>query len=807
MYKLGEQFVFDYEQAKPNPECVVQGKTYRITVLSEALVRLEYNADGKFEDRPTKLVYRRYFDKPEFKLREDSNYLEITTKYFKLDYKKEKPFFGGKVAPSANLGIMLPRNEKTWYYQHPEVRNYGTPDNVLLDHRDKYKFTKGLFSHDGFASIDDSNSEIIDEGGAFVDREVETIDVYVFVYDKDFQKCLQDYFALTGAPALIPRYALGNWWSKNTKYDDHSLRELIDQFDFQDIPLSVVLLNHDWYIRNYYKKKKLETGFTFNEDCFKAPMNMIRFLHSKGIRVGLSVNPIEGFYPTEKNFESITKYLQVDKNGIVPFSVIEPKVLDVYLKVLIHYLDAMEVDFYWLNMEQQTDKKQMHAEKFYLNHYHFYDMKRNYKRRPMILAENTDVAPHRYPVLYSGKTKVDWKTLKAIPFFNVSATNKGVSWWAHDIGGFHQGIEEDELYIRFVQLGVFSPILKFGSDDGRFYKREPWRWGINVYNITKEYLRLRHRLIPYLYSEAYKYHTQGRPLLKPIYYQYPEMHEDSIYRNEYYFGSELFVCPIINKKEEIMKRTIHHFYMPEGVWYDFYSGKRFPGPDSYVSFFKEEQYPVFAQAGSIIPFGENDNIFDTTPPKNMEIHVFPGKSNNYELYEDDGMTDLHRKGFYLKTMIEYNYMPSNYTLILRPLEGKSGIVPPQRNYTIRFRNTRKTDDVTAYVKDNKVECSTYVENNDFIVVVNNISTTTQLTINCKGEDIEIDALHIINDDIYGIINDIFIETHLKQAVYDILFSDLPIPKKRIAVRKLRRQKLEPKFIKLFLKLLEYIDQV
>ncbi len=802
MYKLGEHFELDKAALMANPGCVFQGQKYRITVLSEMLVRLEFNENGVFEDRPTKLVRRRNFKPPKFTVKQDDVYLEITTSYFKLYYTKEKNFYGGKVYPGANLNITLINGEKAWYYKHPEVRNYGAPQSELFNKRGKYKFTKGLYSIDGFASVDDSENEVINEGGEFVEREEDVIDTYVFMYYKNYQQCLKDYFYLTGSPALIPRYALGNWWSRNEDYDDDSLKTLIDTFELHDIPLSILLLNHDWHLKSYDKVNNIRSAFTFDESRFKSPENMIKFLHSKGIRVGLSVDPLGGFYPFETNYAEISKHLTPDKDGKIPFNVLDSKALDVYLKLIIHYLDAVHIDFYWLNLDSNLKE-----EKFRLNHYHFNDMKRNYKRRPMLLSENSNIAPHRYPVLYSGKTTVDWKTLEAIPFFNSSATNNGVSWWSHDIGGYHEGIEEDELYIRFVQLGVFSPILKFGSERGMFYKREPWRWNTNTFNIAKEYLRLRHRLIPYLYSEAYKYHKDGKPLLEPVYYKYPEMYDDKLYRNEYYFGSELFVCPIISRKEEIMKRAIHHFYMPEGVWYDYVTGKRFPGPDNYVSFFTDQQYPVFAKAGSIIPLGENDNIFDTTPPKNIEIHIFPGRSNTYELYEDDGMTDLYRKGFYLKTSIEFKYESNNYNLTIRPREGKSGIVPDKRNFKIRFRNTKRAENVTATVKAEDKETNTYNEGNDFIIEIKDVPSTAPLILNCSGKNIEIDALHIINDDIQGIISDLLIETDLKQMVYDVLFGKLPPAKKRIAVRKLRRKGLENKFVKLFLKLLEYIEQV
>ncbi|MDD2518773.1 MAG: glycoside hydrolase family 31 protein, partial [Bacilli bacterium] len=444
---------------------------------------------------------------------------------------------------------------------------------------------------------------------------------------------------------------------------------------------------------------------------------------------------------------------------------------------------------------------------FILNHYHFYDMKRNYKRRPMILSNNAGVAAHRYPVLYSGKTLVDWKTLKQTPFFNSSASNIGVSWWSHDIGGYYKGIEDNELYIRFVQLGVFSPILKFGSDKGKYYKREPWRWSIKTYAIVKDYLKLRHRLIPYLYSEAYKYHKEGIPLIEPIYYRYKEMYDDVLYRNQYYFGNGFFISPIITKKNYIMNRVIHNFYIPDGVWYDFVTGKKFPGGRSYVSFFRDQDYPVFVKAGSIIPLSNDDNLFDTTPPTNLEIQVFPGRSNLYQLYEDDGMSDLYNKGFYIKTNIDYNYLPNNYTVIVRALEGKSGIIPKYRNYKIVFRNTKQADEVITYVNDQEIKNKHYTSGPDFIVEVNNVSTIAQLTVNCKGKDIEIDAVRLINDDIEGIISDLTIETEMKEKIDAVIFSDLPMKKKRIAVRRLRNKGLKPKFIRLFLKLLEYIEQV
>ena len=794
MYNLGEHFKIDYNEIQPNPESIVMGKKYRFTILSDRLVRIEYNEDGYFVDEPTKLVINRKFPKIDFKIKQDKNYLEITTSYFKLSYTKEKKI------NSKNLKVEVLNSDKFWFYKHVEAKNYTTP--VLIENQ-KIERIKSLYSLDGFVTVDDSKNDIIDTDGIIKKNNSNGIDIYLFVYLNDFDLCLKDYFLLTGAPALIPRFALGNWWSRNDAYDDFSLKKLVDNFYDYKIPLSVIMLDKDWHIRTYNNKVHLKTGFTFNKDLFKAPYEMISYLHKQGVRVGLNINPTEGFYNIDEYFESASKYLQTDEDGIIPYNVLDPKWVDVYLKIFIHPLDSLGVDFYWLDFYNKNNLE----EDFLLKYYQFNDMNRNYKRRPVVFGYNNITAQHRYPVLYVGKTEVGWDSLKKITKFNTESTNIGVNWWSYDVGGYFKGIEDNELYIRYVQLGVFSPIFKFGADVGKYYKREPWRWSIKTLGIVTDYMQLRHKMIPYLYNEAYKYYKDGIPIIKPIYYKNPEMYDDLLYSDEYYFGSQLFVCPITKKKDYVMNRVVHRFFLPEGLWYDFFTGKKFIGNKNYVSFYKDQNYPVFAKAGSIIVLGNNDNINDTTPPKNLELHFFPGISNEYFLYEDDGISSLYKKGFYILTKIEYNYMPNNYTVILRALEGKSGIVPEKRNYKLIFRNVKKADEVIVYDNKEQIECKSYVSGSDFIVEVENISSISQLTVNCKGKNIEIDATRLINEDIEGILDDLQIETLMKERIDAIIFSDLPIKKKRIEIRKLGRKGLENKFVKLFLKLLEYISTI
>lgn len=798
MNKLGEQFKLN-NNSIANNACVITGNNYRITVLTERMLRLEYNEAGIFEDRATELVINRKFDVPKFNRAETDKELFISTNYLKLIYQKNKPFQNNGFFATQSLNVEMLEIGKNWYYGIPEVRNYGSPSTELSSDNGKTKFRKSLYSLDGFVTIDDSNTKVFNDEGFLEKREIKGIDIYLIAYGNDFISGLKEYYKITGYPSLIPRYALGNWWYRNYAYTEEQLKKLVGSFYKNDIPLSVLLLNKEWHLAD----KNITSRFTFNKEKINDPMKFVDYLHSMGIRIGLSVNPMESIYTLDENAQELKPQIQ-DQKGEIPFSILNSECIKTYLNHIIHKLDNYNIDFYWIDFFDKNKLSELYA----LKHYHFYDMKKDYKKRSMVYAKNSLIAAHRYPILYSGESEVSWDTLRSFAFHNTNSTNMGITWWSHDIGGFKDGIEDNELYTRFVQFGTFSPILKFGCDASKFYKREPWEWSIKTYEITKKYLNLRHQLIPYIYSEAFINSKYGIPLITPLYYKKAELYDDPLYRNDYFFGSQLFVSPLTTSKDYIMNRVIHKFYIPSGIWYDFFTGKKFIGDKQYVSFFKDQDYPVFAKQGAIIPMGKNVNINDTTPPKDMEIQIFPGKSNLYKLYEDDGVSNLYEKDYYLMSTIEYNYMKNNYTVIINATEGKSGIIPDKRNYKFRFRNTKEADSVSVHLNNDKINCNSYVDKDDFIVEVQNVDTVgKQLTVNCKGNKIEIDAVRIINDDIEGIISDLPIQTTKKDKIAEILFGDLPINKKRIAIRRLSNIGIERKFIQLFLKLLEYVGQM
>ena len=458
----------------------------------------------------------------------------------KAEYEKTLSYFKNASFNSRTLKAKSKTNGEEWYYSQKEVKNFNST-SMSLDNMTKMpQLEKGLFAPTGIATIDDSNSLCFDENRNVVslDRGKDYVDLYLFVYDKDFALCLRDYYNLTGYPAMIPRYALGNWWSKECDYKDYEVLAKIDRFKMHGIPISVFLLDDGWSKRDA-KYPNIKTGFSFNEEYYSNPTEFIKKVHESDIKFGLKINPQYGFYPFEHNFQYVSQYLPVNKEGYVNFSPSDLKAVDVLFKVLTHPLESLGVDFFW-NDYFTSDKNNMYL----MNYYMSLDSLRNNKRS-LILSRNSTYNAHLFNVLYSGRNVIDWNTLKMLPFYTLNSANIGACFWSHDIAGSTGGIEDNDFYLRSIQLGVFSPILRFNTVRGLYFKREPWKWDVVTNSIASDCLRLRHKLIPYIYSECYEYHKNGRLLIQPFYYYNLKFYDDENYSNQYYFGSSFMISPII----------------------------------------------------------------------------------------------------------------------------------------------------------------------------------------------------------------------------------------------------------------------
>ena len=188
MKTIGNYFVANDSDGISLKENIVKGEKFRFTFLSERLIRLEYSPNGSFEDRISQRVIFRKFPKVKYTKAQTESLIQLSTSYFTLNYDMNKPFLGSKLAPASNLNILLNGTDKTWYYHHPEARNFGGLNYSLDDFAGRLKLGKGFYSTDGFAVLDDSDSYVLDNN-TFVERNKGNIDIYVFMYRNDLGLC------------------------------------------------------------------------------------------------------------------------------------------------------------------------------------------------------------------------------------------------------------------------------------------------------------------------------------------------------------------------------------------------------------------------------------------------------------------------------------------------------------------------------------------------------------------------------------------------------------------------------------------
>ncbi len=771
---LSSYFVNNSNNLIPNSKCIIKGEKFRFQVLSPRLIRIEYNKDGHFEDRATSLVVNRCFPEFNYNLSLEETNITIDTDYFTLVYVKELPI------NNKTFKVTIKGKERTWYPGASNIKNLGGLKYSLDDNKEKLVLDNGLYSFDGFVEINDSNNYVI-EGESFINRE-QTLDTYLFAYNQDLGLCLQDYFTLTGYPNMIPRYSLGCWWYKNDKYNMLDIDNMLKTFKYNNIPISVFLLGEKWHneSNNYYFDN---STFDYNY--------LNKFFLQKKEKFGVTIDPSKKIIANDPVYNNLLNYIPANKDGISLLPLDNNKI-NAYLNIILPPIKQTGINIFNIDYYNENDKLDL----FLLNHYHY--VIANTQERGVILSRNAGIAPHRYPIIYSGKTEVSWTTLKNLATYNNNAANIGVSWLSHAIGGYSGGIENAELYLRYIQFGVFNPIFILASEGGKYYKREPWKWNQINLSVIREYINLRNKLVPYIYNEGYMYHKYGIPLIQPLYYKYPKLYDEPNYINEYFFGSKMMISPITKKKNIEMNRVVQKLFIPNGIWYDFLSGKKFIGNKYYTNFYRDEDYPIFVREGSIIPLSLDSN---TDLPNNMELQIFPAENGlfgSYELYEDDGIS-LNTKN-YVITSYNLEKVEKGYSFKITKKEGNFNI--PNRNIRLRFRNMKQPNEVS--VKSNNVDIKYLLstEQNDLIIDLENINLFNSLEVLIIGQDLEIENLNLVNKQIEEILDDLEVNTIIKEKIDKIIFSDLPIKKKRIALRKLKKDKLEPKYINMFISLLE-----
>lgn len=671
---------------KARQENILQGEKYRITVLTEGLIRLEYSEEGLFRDQATQCVWNRDFPKANFRYEETQDKLEIFTAMVHVIYDKQKFSKNGlSIQAVGNFSAY----HSIWHYGEDFQDLKGTART--LDEADgAIPLERGIIGRNGFSLMDDSKSLLMREDGWVEPGIGKGQDLYFWGYGHQYKRALKDFYYLCGKSPMVPRYALGNWWSRYYKYTQDSYKALMERFEREEIPFSVAVIDMDWHLVDIDSKYGSGwTGYTWNRQLFPQPQEFLDWLHEKNMHVTLNIHPADGIRAYEEVYPEMAQALGVDweQEQPVNFDASSPEFMEACFQYIYRPMEEQGVDFWWLDWQSGGISPVEGLDPLWmLNHYHYLDSGRDGKR-PMTFSRYAGPGSHRYPIGFSGDTIVTWKSLDFQPYFTATASNIGYGMWSHDIGGHMRGIKDDVMAGRWLQFGVFSPVMRLHSSSSEFNGKEPWRYRADIRDMMKEFLRLRHKLVPYLYTMSYRAYLEDIPLVIPMYYNNPEEEEAYEVPNEYEFGDQLICAPVTTPQIEKLNVGKVKVWLPEGSWTDIFTGMKYRGGRSLNMYRGITSIPVLAKEGAILPMTEElENIGEN--PKSLHIHLYSGGEGEFTLYEDDNITDEYKQGKGVKTKMHLSWETKgdsfSAVFIIEKPEGNTELLPPEREYVVEL---------------------------------------------------------------------------------------------------------------------------
>ena len=696
----------------PDPKAVVTERHARFTVLTPQLIRMEWAADGKFEDHTSLVFLNRKLPRPNFSATSDKlGAVRIYTDALKLDYK------GGGKFTADNLTISFTLNGKpvTWHPGMPATGNLQGTTRTLdgaLGGKTKEPMDPGLISRAGWVLVDDSTRPLFDGNDFRFDEgdkspwpwvmqrpAGERQDWYFFGYGHDYPAALHDFTLVAGKIPLPPRFAFGAWWSRYWAYSDQELTELANGFRSNDVPLDVFVIDMDWHntfnqVRGSKEKdaagqNKGWTGYTWNKLLFPDPEQFLKNLREQGLKITLNLHPASGVQPWEDAYPAMARAMGVDPatGQYIPFDITNQKFAMNYLELVHRPLEKQGVDFWWLDWQQESDTKIPGVNPtWWLNYVHFNDQARQGKR-PLLFHRWGGLGNHRYQIGFSGDTISVWESLAFQPWFTATAANVGYAYWSHDIGGHMPGVVDPELYTRWIEFGIFSPILRTHTTKNPDAERRIWAYPEPYSDIMRGLFQQRYAMLPYIYTEARHTYDTGVAFLHPLYYDWPEANEAYDMKNEYVFGSQMIVNPIVTPGDKVTGLVKQEVWIPKGEWIEKDSGTLFSGPATVQRNFSIEQTPVYVCEGAIVPMAPPMEYTNQKPVDPLIVTVYPmnnRSSSEYSLYEDAGDTRGYQTGQFARTDLIAASKGDEITITIAAVKGSYPGLVTTRGYEVRL---------------------------------------------------------------------------------------------------------------------------
>ncbi len=645
----------------------------------------------------------------------------LETIEFKISRDEALYGAGSRALGMDRRGHRLPLYNKAQYgySNYSEQLNYSIPivisSNQYLLHFDNAPI--------GFLDLDSRGNNTI---------KYETISgrkTYQIVIGDDWLDIIDNYTQLTGRHAMLPRWALGNFSSRFGYRTQGEVLETIKKFKEDEIPVDAVIIDLYWFGKEI---QHTLGNFAFYEDSFPDPDRMIRELRDQDIETILITEPF--VMKTSNRWEEALEeeILAVDSTGeaaTFEFYFGDGGIIDVYSEKGYNWFADINrgllergVTGIWgdLGEPEAHPSYVIHAtgsaDEVHNTYGHDWArlvyntfLEHDPDNRPFVLMRAGAAGSQRYGLVpWSGDVSRSWDGLSRQVEIAMQMGMQGLAYMHSDLGGFTPGDVDPELYVRWMQYGVFQPIYRPHAEES--IPSEPVFWDDDTKALAKAAIELRYNLLPYNYNLAIRNHINGRPLMRPLFFEEPDNAELYDYDAAYMWGNSFLVAPIM--KPGVSTKEV---YLPNtSDWYDFNTGERFSGGQTITVDVNMESIPTFVRAGSIIPMAKPMQTTKEYDGNNLEIHYFYDGSNdvgNFRIYNDDGiaynsiqndeyevmvlniMNEESEIGIVFSNMVMDNYEASEkqIDLIIHNLEGSTfEVEAPGDEVTISVDPTNNT---------------------------------------------------------------------------------------------------------------------
>jgi alpha-D-xyloside xylohydrolase len=543
----------------------------------------------------------------------------------------------------------------------------------------------------------------------YISSEVADNIDYYFFYGPEFDRIIAAYRELTGQAPMFGKWAYGFWQCKNRYKSQDEILSIARKYRELHIPADNIV--QDWFWWN----RKGEHVFNKN---YPDPKAMVDQLHSENFHLMISVWPF--FEPGSAVYDEMEKRgWFVDKfkfakppyhtAGMAVYDATNPEARKYYWQLMDQALFKIGIDAWWLDTtepetEGQEENILLHHKLAigsgdrYVNIYPLmttgavYDGQRSAsdKKRVFILSRSAFAGDQRYGVTaWSGDINSDFLTLRRQIPAGLNFALSGLPYWTTDIGGFVSGDPDDpayrELFVRWFQYGTFNPILRVHGTR-KTDQNELWSYGADAQKILLSFDRLRYRMLPYIYSLAWKTTSEGYTPMRPLVMDFRADVQAQNTGDQFMFGPAFLVNPVIDPGV-----TTRRLYLPASKWYDFWTGQLTAGARIVDASAPLDRMPLYVRAGSILPLGPDEEWSTEKPPDPIELRIYRGADGDFTLYEDENDTYNYEKNIY--ATIPFHWDDANQGLTIGDRKGRFPGMLESRTFHIVFVGDHQGDGI------------------------------------------------------------------------------------------------------------------